>query len=96
MLSSGLLDPTFHPIFDSPYFSYLQGGDYHVFPDGRVVMTGQYMLSDTVRGYEGTYNLVWITNTGYLDTTRTHRQANGPLWVPRSTGSLGLLGRSMI
>ncbi|MBZ0206927.1 MAG: hypothetical protein K8H89_11425 [Flavobacteriales bacterium] len=75
-----MLDPTFHPIFDSPYFSYLQGGDYHVFPDGRVLLTGEYLLSDSVRGFVGQYNLVWITNTGYLDTTRVHRQANGPLW----------------
>ncbi|MBZ0205398.1 MAG: hypothetical protein K8H89_03665 [Flavobacteriales bacterium] len=81
LLPSGNLDQSFRVGYSTiPYFLIQQGGDYHVFPDGRVLLTGQYLLSDTVRGYEGQYNLVWITNTGYLDTTRTHRQANGPLW----------------
>jgi hypothetical protein len=81
MLATGELDPAFAfgnmPI---PYVYPLQGGDYHVFPDGRVLLTGEYLLSDSVRGYEGVYDLVWITNTGYLDTTRVHRQSNGAMW----------------
>ncbi|MEO8590122.1 MAG: delta-60 repeat domain-containing protein [Flavobacteriales bacterium] len=60
-----------------PYFSPLQGGDYHVYPDGRILMSGGHILSDSVRGFEGLYNLIWFSNTGYLDTTRTHRTSNG-------------------
>jgi uncharacterized delta-60 repeat protein len=81
LLPSGDNDQTFRLGYSQiPYFSVLQGGDYHVFPDGRVLLTGEYMLSDSVRGFEGVYDLVWITNTGYLDTTRVHRQSNGTMW----------------
>ncbi|MFZ1693707.1 MAG: T9SS type A sorting domain-containing protein [Flavobacteriales bacterium] len=57
----------------SPYFSYLQGGDYHVFPDGRVLISGNHQLWDSIRGFVGRHQLIWFSNTGYLDTTRTHR-----------------------
>jgi len=57
--------------------SVFQGGDYHVYPDGSVLASGGIDLNDPVRGYVGYYRLVWFTNTGWLDTTRTHRQANG-------------------
>jgi hypothetical protein len=63
-----------------PYFSPLQGGDYHVFPDGRVVMSGVHNLSDSIRGFMGYHNFIWFTNTGYLDTTRTHRKGNGAIF----------------
>ena len=62
------------------YFTSLQGGDYHVFPDGRVVMSGMHMLNDPVRGFVGDYNFIWFSNQGYLDTTRTHRSGNGALY----------------
>ena len=63
-----------------PYIQILlQGGDYHVFPDGRLLITGTHGLSDTVRGYVGLYNLIWITAYGRLDTTRVHRKANGDI-----------------
>ncbi len=74
----GLTDWDFN-MANSAYWSPLQGGDYHVFPDGRVVITGAHMLSDSIRGFEGLYNLVWFSNTGYLDTTRTHRQCDGTI-----------------
>ncbi|MBX2978521.1 MAG: T9SS type A sorting domain-containing protein [Flavobacteriales bacterium] len=61
-------------------FQSLTGGDYHVFPDGRVLLSGSHTLSDTARGYVGQYNLIWFSNEGYLDTTRLHRQANGTIW----------------
>lgn len=67
-------------IGNSPYFSPLQGGDYHVYPDGRVLLTGYHNLDDTVRGFVGGYNLIWFSNQGYLDTTRTHRQCDGVIW----------------
>ena len=63
-----------------PYFSPSQGGDYHVFPDGRVVMSGNHYFSDTIRGFVGMHNFIWFTNTGYLDTTRTHRKGNGAIY----------------
>lgn len=64
---------------NTAYLSPLQGADYHVYPDGRVLMSGAHQLSDTVRGFTGIHNLVWLTSTGHLDTTRTHRKANGTL-----------------
>ncbi|MBL7941009.1 MAG: T9SS type A sorting domain-containing protein [Flavobacteriales bacterium] len=63
-----------------PYFSSLQGGDYHVFPDGRVLMSGAHVLSDTERGFEGLYSLIWFSNEGYLDTTRTHRYCDNVIY----------------
>ena len=80
MLPDGLIDPSFGPIGIGPYFQYSTTGDYHVFPDGRVLMSGSHLLSDSIRGFEGYYELIWFTNTGYLDTTRTHRNANGPIY----------------
>ncbi|MBL0129659.1 MAG: T9SS type A sorting domain-containing protein [Flavobacteriales bacterium] len=75
----GTQDASFIEMNAGPYFSSLQGGDYHVFPDGRVLMTGTHQLNDPVRGFVGYYNLIWFSNTGYLDTTRVHRQGNGSI-----------------
>ncbi|MEZ4757834.1 MAG: T9SS type A sorting domain-containing protein [Flavobacteriales bacterium] len=61
-------------------FSSLQGGDYHVYPDGSILMSGAHSLYDTARGYVGIYNLIWFTNTGHLDTTKTHRYCNGVIY----------------
>ena len=76
---NGTVDQTFIHMNAGPYFSSLQGGDYHVFSDGRVLMTGTHLLDDTTRGFVGPYRLIWFSNQGYLDTTRVHRQANGSL-----------------
>jgi uncharacterized delta-60 repeat protein len=76
----GTIDYDFAPAAGTssiPYVSSLQGGDYHVFPDGRVVMSGLHQLSDSIRGFMGYHNFIWFTNTGYLDTTRVHRKGNG-------------------
>ena len=80
ILMNGTQDSSFIGMNLGPYFSSFQGGDYHVFPDGRVVMSGSHMLSDSIRGFVGIHNFIWFTNTGYLDTTRTHRQANGAIY----------------
>jgi uncharacterized delta-60 repeat protein len=61
----------------APYISLPTNGDFHVFPDGRVLLSGSYTLSAAAYGFVGQYHLIWLTNTGYLDTTRVHRQANG-------------------
>ena len=76
----GYLDQSYIGSNSGPYFLSGSGGDYHVFPDGRVLLSGTHILSDSIRGFVGAYELIWFTNTGYLDTTRVHRQANGPIW----------------
>jgi hypothetical protein len=79
-LPNGIQDPTFISMNLGPYFLSLQGGDYHVFTDGRILFSGQHLLDDTVRDFEGIYTLVWFSNEGYLDTTRIHRQSNGRMF----------------
>ena len=79
--NQGYLDPTFVSLNTGPYFFPIQGGDYHVFQDGRVLITGSHHLSDSIRGFVGSYQLIWFSNEGYLDTTRIHRQANGAMWA---------------
>lgn len=69
----GSYDPDFILMNSGPYFGSLQGGDYHVYPDGRVLMSGAHTLDDPTRGFVGLYSLIWFSNEGYLDTTRTHR-----------------------
>ncbi|MEZ4807352.1 MAG: T9SS type A sorting domain-containing protein [Flavobacteriales bacterium] len=73
ILASGQQDPSFIGLNLGPYFSSLQFGDYHVYPDGRIVISGSHQLSDSIRGFQGRYQLIWFTDQGYLDTTRTHR-----------------------
>jgi uncharacterized delta-60 repeat protein len=80
LTSEGLIDPTFVTSAQDPLHSIFQGGDYHVFPDGRVLITGWHMLYDTLRGFTGWHCLVWLTNEGYLDTTRIHRTC-APLYI---------------
>jgi len=79
ILPSGFLDSTFIPLNNGPYFSSLQAGDYHIYPDGRVLLGGVHTLQDSIRGYIGLYSLIWFTNTGYLDTTQHHRTCNGSI-----------------
>lgn len=75
--ADGFVDPSFILMNSGPYFTAGQTGDYHVYPDGRVLLSGLHDLQDPVRGFDGPYNLIWFSNTGYLDTTRTHRTSNG-------------------
>ena len=80
ILPTGYRDQSFIEMNTSPLFSSLQGGDYHVYPDGSIVMSGLHNLDDTARGFVGLYNLIWFTNTGHLDTTKTHRKGNGAIY----------------
>lgn len=73
-------DPSFDMNSAWQLVSIFQGGDYHVFPDGRVLFTGGCPMNDPNHGFVGEYNLVWFTNTGYLDTTRIHRKGNGNMF----------------
>ena len=76
LLGSGLLDPSFIRMNDDPIFTSAAGGDYHVYPDGRVLMTGWHQVRRT-DGTWGFYNLIWFTDSGYVDTTRTPRACSG-------------------
>lgn len=74
----GTRDTTFQNPPD-PRLSGGQGGDFHVFPDGRLLIAGNHWLRDTVRGFLGwQYGLVWLNSDGSLDTTRIHRSIGGP------------------
>ncbi len=80
LLMNGTLDPIYLPNSQVPYLSLLQGGDYHVFPDGRVLVSGHHLLQDSIRGYMGLYGLIWFTEQGDLDTTRVHRSSDGTIF----------------
>ncbi|WKZ65638.1 MAG: delta-60 repeat domain-containing protein [Flavobacteriales bacterium] len=77
-----------------PYFNSAQGGDYHVYPDGRVLLGGYHTINAPHLGYQGGYNLVWFFNNGRLDTTRTHRTGNGAVFGIKEylAGTAGGLG----
>ncbi len=67
-----------YPVYD-PKNSGGQAGDFHVFPDGRLLLAGNYWLRDSIRGFVGwQYGLVWLNTDGSLDTTRIHRSIGGP------------------
>jgi uncharacterized delta-60 repeat protein len=75
----GTVDAEFQSANLDPLFQSGQGGDFHVYPNGSLLITGTHTLYDTARGFVGLYNLIWLTNTGRLDTTKVHRRANGDL-----------------
>ena len=80
VLTNGELDPTFSNLNLDTLFLSGSSLDYHVFPDGRVLLAGSHSVLDSAHGFYGTYRLVWFTNTGRLDTARVHRRANGAIW----------------
>ncbi|HRD52502.1 MAG TPA: T9SS type A sorting domain-containing protein, partial [Flavobacteriales bacterium] len=81
LFENGTIDPAFqHLNSNAPLFSSLQGGDYHVYPDGRIVISGAHTMNDPEHGFVGLYNLIWFTNTGQLDTTKHHRQCDEVLY----------------
>ncbi len=80
LLITGELDTGYIPMSHVTYLHVTQGGDYHVFPDGRVLVSGLHLLQDSIHGYMGLYGLTWFTAQGYLDSTREHRTANGPIF----------------
>ncbi len=82
-MPDGLMDPSFIAPHTGPYFQAGGGGgsDFHVFPDGRVLLSGaSHILTDTARGFVGNYDLIWFSSEGYLDTTRIHRNGNGAVY----------------
>ncbi|MBX2979753.1 MAG: hypothetical protein KF905_10695 [Flavobacteriales bacterium] len=80
ILLNGQLDPTWSSMNSSPYFLSLQGGDYHVFPDGSLLVSGAHSVNLPDSGWSGLHNLIWFTNTGRLDSTRAPRKGNGVIY----------------
>jgi uncharacterized delta-60 repeat protein len=80
LLLAGMPDPTWTHMNTFPLFTSGQGGDYVVFPDGRLLFTGSHGVHDPTHGFNGQYSLVWFSNTGWLDTTRIHRQTDGAIY----------------
>jgi hypothetical protein len=83
--ADGTWDPNFFPGFingsePSDLFSIGQGGDFAVRSNGGLLLAGDHPLTDMVRNFVGSYQLVWVNPSGELDTTRIHRKANGTLW----------------
>jgi uncharacterized delta-60 repeat protein len=72
-LSNGLNDAQFNMI-DAQYVVALQLEDFHVYPDGSLVVVGDFALSHPQ--YTGYYNVVWITATGAFDPNRPPRAGN--------------------
>ncbi|MCB9194583.1 MAG: T9SS type A sorting domain-containing protein [Flavobacteriales bacterium] len=69
-----LIDNSFITETQEPHLTILQGYDHHIYPDGSVLISGTFWLNDTAHGHVGTdYCLVWLTNTGHLDSTKQHR-----------------------
>ncbi|MFZ1693925.1 MAG: T9SS type A sorting domain-containing protein [Flavobacteriales bacterium] len=92
---SGLIDASFHDLNDNaPSFSSGQGGDYHVYPDGSVVITGYHIVNVPDSGWQNIYCLIWFNNDGTLDLTRQPRYGNGTinLIVPQPDGKFLLSG----
>lgn len=75
----GLADPAFIGMNTGGYFLSLQGGDYHVYPDGRVLMSGVHQVNYPDSNWVGFYNLIWFSNQGYLDTSRAPHGGDGAI-----------------
>jgi len=73
-LSNGLRDMQFNMQNDQ-YITTLQLEDFHVYPDGSLLIVGGFDLS--YPEYDGVYNLVWVTSTGAIDLSRPPRKGNG-------------------
>ena len=89
----GLIDATFQSLTNNaPQFSPFQGGDYHVYPDGSVVITGSHTVNVPDSGWVGSHHMIWFNNDGTLDFTRRPRRGNGTisLVVPQPDGSIKL------
>lgn len=93
---NGTLDGSFQPLNSTPYFSSVQGGDYHVYPDGSIVLTGSHTMNVPDSGWVGSHHMIWFNNDGTLDFTRRPRRGNGAisLIVPQPDGKFLLSGAS--
>jgi len=95
LLPTGSVDPSFqHLNNNAPLFSSFQGGDYHVYPDGSVVITGSHTMNVPDSGWVGSHHMIWFNNDGTLDLSRRPRWGNGTisLIVPQPDGKFLLSG----
>jgi uncharacterized delta-60 repeat protein len=93
--ANGLIDQSFqHLNNNAPLFSSFQGGDYHVYPDGSVVITGSHTVNVPDSGWVGSHHMIWFNNDGTLDLTRRPRKGNGAIYriVPQPDGKFLLSG----
>ena len=93
--TQGLMDPTFQSLNNNaPLFSSFQGGDYHVYPDGSVVITGSHTVNVPDSGWTGSHHMIWFNNDGTLDLTRRPRKGNGAIYriVPQPDGKFLMSG----
>ncbi len=61
----------------------VQDGDYQLFPDGRVLVTGYGHIYGVPSLPEGPYAGFWLRSDGHVDTTRTPISAEGPIFTIR-------------
>ncbi|MBK8340169.1 MAG: hypothetical protein IPK99_09380 [Flavobacteriales bacterium] len=85
LLPDGLIDPSFIQMNSDPLFNSLQGGDYHVYPDGRILMSGTHTLYDTVRGFTGNYDAYLVQQYRLLGHYEDPRRGTGRCSVQRTT-----------
>ncbi|MEX1132452.1 MAG: T9SS type A sorting domain-containing protein [Flavobacteriales bacterium] len=90
----GLVDNSFQSLNTNLEFSSGQNGDYHVYPDGSVVITGSHTMNVPDSGWVGSHHMIWFNNDGTLDFTRRPRRGNGTisLIVPQPDGKFLLSG----
>jgi len=76
---NGRQDTTFNMYDGSTGSLYIPGDvlDYMVFPDGRILLSGDGFVHHPEFGNLGLFNLIWFKANGQLDYTRTNRRANG-------------------
>jgi uncharacterized delta-60 repeat protein len=96
LLPDGFVDPSFDIGQNDAYVNTVQGGDYHVYPDGSVVIGGSHVINYPDSGWASTdYCMIWFNNDGSLDVTREPRRCNGSVdkIVPLPNGKF-LIGAS--
>lgn len=76
---NGRKDTTFNMYDGSTGSLYIPGDllDYLVFPDGRILISGDGFVHHPELGNLGLFNLIWFTPTGAIDYTRAPRRVNG-------------------
>lgn len=78
--ADGTVDTDFVGMNSTAQFTSGQGGDFHVYPDGSLVIAGWHTLNMPEQGWVGDYELIWFTNEGLVDVTRTPRTGNGVIY----------------
>ncbi|MBK9419481.1 MAG: T9SS type A sorting domain-containing protein [Flavobacteriales bacterium] len=82
-ISRHFMDGTLDPIYVAPNstltdYAILQGGDYHVFQDGRALISGVYTYP--LGNDNDIYSFLWLDDHGFVDTTKIQRRADGSIY----------------